>query len=261
MTLIALMVNMLYRKNVVDNIDAAIRNALAASDVDHPVLVGSIREIALKHLFRPLLTDVADIGTGKIIDNLGTQSNQIDIIIYSTDINPPILYDEGKSDMGLFPAETCLYAIEVKSQASANELRKAIENAKSVRKMAFLAGYYDENFNPINHRLTGIVPAFFAFSSDLKEEGKTELDRYLQLDTNGRTNPVIPVICVTGRGYWYFNGRESSWYYWEPTPDHGEIISFLGGVLNTIPDQIASRGHPRFGTYLIDKIGKKIESV
>lgn len=255
------MVNIMYRKNVVDNIDAAIRNALAASDVDHPVLVGGIREIALKHLFRPLLTEVADIGTGKIIDNTGTQSDQIDIIIYSTDINPPILYDEGKSDMGLFPAETCLYAIEVKSQASASELRKAIENAKSVRKMKFLAGYYDIYFNPVHHRLTAIVPAFFAFDSDLKEGGKSELDRYLQLDPNGRTNPVIPVICVIGKGYWYFNGNESSWYYWEPTPDHGEVISFLGGVLNTIPDQIASRGHPRFGTYLIDKIGKKLESV
>ena len=251
------MANITYRNHVKNNIKTAIQNAQAASNVDHPGLVGSIREIALKHLFRPLLTDVADIGTGKIIDNTGTQSNQIDIIIYSTDINPPILYDGEKSDMGLFPAETCLYAIEVKSQASASELRKAIENAKSVRKMAFLAGYYDENSNPIHHRLIAIVPAFFAFGSDLKEGGKTELDRYLQLDSNGRTNPAIPVICVIGRGYWFFNERESSWYYWEPTPDHGEVISFLGGVLNTIPDQIASRGHPRFGNYLIDKVGKK----
>lgn len=254
------MANMMYRKIVGDNIDNAIRCAQAASDVDHPGMVGSIREIALKHLFRPLLTDVVDTGTGKIIDSTGTKSDQIDVIIYCTDINPPILYDEGRSDMGLFPAETCLYAIEVKSQASAGELRKAIENAKSVFQMEFISGYYDIYNHPIGHIVQRIVPAFFAFGSDLKEGGKTELERYLELDSNGRTRPAIRVICVIGKGYWYFHENESAWYYWEPTSDHGEVISFLGGILNSIPDHISSRGHPRFGIYLIDKNGKKLES-
>lgn len=252
------MANIMYRKLVKDNIDNAIRYAQSASDVDHPGMVGSIREIALKHLFRPLLTDVVDTGTGKIIDSTGNQSKQIDVIIYSKDINPPVLYDEGRSDIGLFPAETCLYAIEVKSQASAGELRKAIENAKSVFQMKFLSGHYDKYDNPIHHMVQHIVPAFFAFGSDLKEGGKTELERYLELDCNGRTSPAIRVICVIGKGYWYFRESESAWYYWEPTLDHGEVISFLGGILNSIPDHISSRGHPRFGNYLIDMSGKKL---
>ena len=39
--------------------------------------------------------------------------------------------------------------------------------------------------------------------------------------------------------------------FYGPTAEHDEVIAFLSGVMNTIPDQIASGGHPRHGEYLI----------
>ena len=84
------------------------------ANVDHPGMKGKIREIAVKNLFKPLLTKNIAIGSGKIVDHRGIQSKETDVILYSNDIHPAILYSE-HDDIGLFPVETCLYAIEVKS--------------------------------------------------------------------------------------------------------------------------------------------------
>ncbi len=249
------MPNELFRHFVSDTIDSTIRLAQSAPSVGHPGMTGSIREIALKNIFRPILTDVADIGSGKITDHRGHLSKETDVIIYSKDINPPILYDT-KNDLGIFPAETCLYAIEVKSKSNSAEIQDAIEKAQLIKEMEYTSGIYDELGREHQHTLTRIVSAFFAFSSDLKE--KSELDRYLGLDSDGKTDPLIRAICIVGRGYWYFDKHNQCWWYWKPTSDHGEVIAFIGGVINTIPDAIASRGRPRFGKYLINTSGSKV---
>lgn len=36
-----------------------------------------------------------------------------------------------------------------------------------------------------------------------------------------------------------------------PGAEDEEVIDFIGGVANTIPDRIASKGRPRFGQYII----------
>jgi len=249
------MPNDLFRDFISDAVCTAIKKAQRAPCVDHPGMTGEIREIALKDIFRPILTNVADVGYGKITDHRGHLSKETDVIIYSKDINPPILYDP-KGVRGVFPAETCLYAIEVKSKTNSTEIRDAIDKARVIREMKYTSGIYDEFGNACQHRLTIIMNAFFSFSSNLTE--KSELERYLELDPEGNTNPKINVICVVGSGYWYFNEREKCWYYWEPTQDHGEVIAFLGGVMNTIPDAIVSRGRPRFGKYIINKMGTKV---
>lgn len=57
-----LMANELVRDKIKSNIDTAIREALNASEVDHPGMKGTIREIAIKNLFEPLLTGQTEIG-------------------------------------------------------------------------------------------------------------------------------------------------------------------------------------------------------
>jgi len=250
-----IMPNHLFRKFIRDSVDGVIKKAQRASGVDHPGMIGEIREEALKDIFRPILTDVADVGYGKITDYVGHLSKETDLIIYSKDINPPILYDTGGA-RGIFPAETCLYSIEVKSKTSSNEIKDAIKKARVIREMQYSPGFYDNFGNAPSHSITPIVTVFFSFSSDLT--GKSELERYLVLDPEGNTDPLIRAICVVGSGYWYFYGHEQCWYYWEPTDDYEEVVAFLGGIINTIPDAIASRGRPRFGEYIIDKKGRKI---
>jgi hypothetical protein len=255
------MANDIIRDSVRDRIDTAIREAQSAMNVDHPGMRGRIREIAVGNLFEPMLTGQVNIGTGKIIDHTGVQSRETDVILYSKNIHPAHLYSDRTMD-GLFPAETSLYAIEVKSQITSSEMRDAIEKARILRELKYTSGLYDQLGRAIQHPLNMVVPAVFAFSTDLTEGGTSEIERYIGLDPEAEFNPLIKVICVVGRGYWYFRRDDSfdgaglaRWWYWEPTEDHDEVISFLAGVLNTIPDAIAFRGRPRFGDYMISKTG------
>lgn len=255
------MVNDSIRILVRDRIDTAIREAQSATEVDHPGMRGKIREIAIGNLFEPLLTGQVNIGTGKIIDHKGFQSQETDVILYSKDIHPSLLYSSRTTD-GLFPAEASLYAIEVKSKVTSTEIRDAIGKARTLRELEYTSGIYDALGRSIQHPLTPVIPAFFAFDSDLTEGGMSEIDRYVGLDSDAELNPLIRAICIVGRGYWYFHSNGffdgvslGRWWYWEPTAEHDEIIGFLSGVLNTIPDSIASRGRPRFGKYMLPRGG------
>jgi len=229
-----------------------IAGARGAAGVDHPFLQGRIREIALENLFKPLLPTGFEMGTGKVIDNRGIQSPEIDLIIYSRSVLPTIMYSE-RGRLGLFPAEACFYAIEVKSRATAQEIQDAIEKAESLRNLQYLAGEYTTRGVAIIHHITPIIPVFFAFTTDLAESGKSELDRYRENDPNFEVDPRIRAVCVVGRGYWRFqpDDERGQWIFHSPTPDHDEVIDFLSGVINTIPDSLAKRGHPRLGNYLM----------
>lgn len=250
------MPNDLFRDRVINQILTAVSESSNARRVEHPSLQGRVREIALDHLFRPLLPFGLEIGTGKVIDNGSYQSRQIDLIIYSRSILPSLMYSESE---GMFPAESCFYAIEVKSRTSASEIRDAIAKADSLRRIRYLPGAYDSESRPKNHRFTPIIPAFFAFDSDLRKTGKSELERYQELDPNFRNKPSLVAICVVGRGYWYYRAIDKKWISHPPTPDYDEVVDFLSGVINTIPDAMASRGHPRLGNYLMLPRNNKIE--
>ncbi len=254
------MANELVRNKIKNYIEKAIEEAQNAADLDHPGMMGTIREIAIKNLFEPLLTGQTKIGNGKIVDFTGFQSQETDVIIYSNNIHPAILYSP-RMDIGVYPSETCIYAIEVKSKATAENIRDAMEKARTLQRLKYTSGLYSPDGIAIQHQVIPVIPVFFAFGSDLKE--KSEIDRYIELDSEAEFNPLIPVICVVGKGYWYYrrdttpNGDSiGKWFHWAPSKDHNEIFGFLSGILNTIPDRIASRGHPRFGEYLIAEVGK-----
>ena len=59
--------NSAYRSIFISNISVAINGAMAASTVTHPGVLGTIREILIRNLFRPLLPADIGIGTGQIV--------------------------------------------------------------------------------------------------------------------------------------------------------------------------------------------------
>lgn len=255
------MVNEFILNTIRDRVDTAIKNARQASGLAHPGIKGSLRENGLRNLFRPLLTLKEDIGSGIIVDLKGRQSQETDVIIYSRSIHPPIFNDD-EDGAGIYPADACLYAIEVKSKATAKEIRDAMGKAKTLRNLEYTPGLSDSFGKPIQHTIIYIIPAFFAFDSDLTGKDRSELDRYLEFDERGDFDPLLRAICVIGKGYWYFNSAtdaegafKSKWFYVKPTSEHDEVVSFLGGILNTLPAIIASRGHPKLGPYMIPSDG------
>ncbi|WP_414477702.1 DUF6602 domain-containing protein [Pandoraea pnomenusa] len=71
-------------------ISGAIAEARAASSIKHQGVKGTVLEILVARLFRPLLPSDIGIGSGQIIDKIhGSMSTQIDIILYDKSILPP----------------------------------------------------------------------------------------------------------------------------------------------------------------------------
>jgi len=237
--------NNLFRKRFLRDIAKAIQDADEAIEIEHSGLAGRIREILLAKLLEPILPPEVKCGTGKLADRNGGLSKQIDVILYSRQVLPPVFYCENE---GVFPIESCLYNIEVKSTVTSQSFKDAIVNAKSTQ----LKPLYTEHWNSGQGIQTGIanpICALFGFSSDLSGKGKSELDRYRELDDNANDDPAITVICVRGQGYWYY--KNPVWVHHAPTSEFDEILDFLSGISNTIPQFISAKGRPRFGNYLI----------
>lgn len=245
------MPNELFRREFISRVKIQLQRAKSAGLLDHPGLIGRAREIFVKEFLKPILPAYVEIGSGKIADSKGQLSDEIDIIVYSAKTLPPLLYEMG---FGIFPAEACIYAIEVKSTLTAEKLKETIEKYRKFKQIFYLPSALSKFYKTIGPPSVPVIPTIFAFSSDLTEGGKGELERYRELDFDADINPIIPVMCVAGRGYWWYKPSEPAekWISHLPSESNDEIIDFLGGIANTIPDQIILKGQPRFGCYIIE---------
>jgi hypothetical protein len=244
------MANEIIRKEYFNRVHTAIVNARDISGIDHAGIRGRAREIFLRQILQPVVPPYVEFGSGKIADSSGTMSAETDIIIYSRQTLPPLLFE---TNFGIYPVEACIYAIEVKSKLTASELQSTIEKFKRLRELIYLPPFRDNLYKPVGGTVPPVIPLLFAFSSDLSASGKDELERYRSLDQEADTYPIVPVFCVAGRGYWWFKPNEPAekWIKYLPTEDNEEVVELIGGIANTIPDRVAAKGHPRFGEYII----------
>lgn len=245
------MANQQIRNNFKVNINRALQAFAATTDIDHQPTKGAIREILAKELLEPILPPGVEIGhSGIIVDAAGGQSKETDLIIFARQILPQILYGR---EIGFYPVEACLYAVEVKSKLTATEIKDSVKKARHLMKLRYTPTLFPHNpITPIGPIAARALPVIFAFSSDLSKDGKSELERYREIDKNADTTPTIGIICIPAKGYWWFSGK--SWEYSEPTTEFDEVINFIGGVANSIPEMILQRGLPHFGHYLIQSL-------
>jgi len=110
--------------------------AAALSKLNHQPLKGQLRELLANRLLSKLLTIQYGIGSGIIVNQLGMQSPQTDIVIYDRRILPPFIEEQ---KIGLYPAECVLATIEVKSRVTRATIQKY---AKEARKL------YEQIYNP-----------------------------------------------------------------------------------------------------------------
>ena len=128
------MSNEIFRTRVINTIKGAIQEAQDASQIDHPGLVGRVRELALEHLIVPMHPTGFEVGTGKLVDNQGNQSAETDLVIYNRAVLPPIMHS---SRDGVFPVESTFYAIEVKSRITAADVQDSIQKGRSITTLSF----------------------------------------------------------------------------------------------------------------------------
>lgn len=108
----------------------AIDRSKAANQVEHSGLRGRAREIFAMSMLAPFLDSNFGVCTGAIVDSKGGESRQIDIIVYDKSLIPSIMFSVTE---GIVPVESVLAAIEVKSHLSYEDLKGAIQNARSVK--------------------------------------------------------------------------------------------------------------------------------
>lgn len=198
--------------------------AEARSALQHPGLKGSSFEEIFRHFLRNYLPATLDISTGIIVDSSGRSSRQIDVII-SDAAKTPIFYRSG--DTRVVPIEGVYSIIEVKATLTAQELRKAFENMKSVRalqKTAYLAESGPIVSTKIMYgRSWDIWPTnyfVFAFDSD-------PLDNLSSILANWYTRDSLPewsridTTCVLNRGV-ILNQSKKGEFDALPTP--GSIV-------------------------------------
>lgn len=100
---------------------------MSIQGLKHNLSKGEIRELFLNDLLSNYLTDQFGIGTGIVVDSFGNQSHQMDIVIFDNRILPPMLKN---STLGVFPLESVLAIIEIKSLISKNNIKKTEEKFK-----------------------------------------------------------------------------------------------------------------------------------
>lgn len=238
------MVNSIYRDRIINNITFAIREAQNAARINHPGLIGRIRELAAEHIIRPMLPFGFEVGTGKICDSNDNQSGEVDLIIHNNEILPSILYSERD---GIHPIEGSYYSIEIKSKASATNLQDAIRKGREISALNYHGKEIQKEFKHIS--LTAQV--FFAFASDLKEKGLPEFHRYTKYDPDWQTDPVLKAICIVGQGYWYFHHSNRKWEFRPASDNYDEVIDFIGGIVNTLIANPPWKRINWFGDYII----------
>ncbi|MGX7885602.1 DUF6602 domain-containing protein [Enterobacter hormaechei] len=235
-------------------IAAAIEQARSASTITHKGVKGTVLEILLSKLFRPLLPADIGIGTGQIIDAYGNPASpQIDIVIYNKAILPPILIDE---NVGIFPIESVLYTIEVKTKLNARELKAAHASAKFVNtSFTYLQDHLNDKSDISYEALSNPRSVIFALNSDLKVNGLSEAERYKKVYLSDP--PYLTAICVAGREYSY-EDREC-WITMRDTQEYDEILNLIAGITNTYRNVSKSRGYPYLGHYIAtDRCGYTI---
>jgi len=123
-----------YRHAAVDKIERAVAAAIASRSLEHALFKGRLREILITELIRPFLLPQFGVVTGLIVDQDGRQSNQIDVIIYDERVVPPLMLSASE---GIVPCHSVLATIEVKSRLNMTELKKAVQNARSVKLLKY----------------------------------------------------------------------------------------------------------------------------
>ncbi len=242
-----------YQEILRSKIKSAVEQARAASVFTHQGVKGSVLEILIGGLFRPLLPSDIGVGTGQIIDAYNSpMSGQIDIILYDKSILPPVLIDD---KTGIFPIESVLYTIEVKTTLNATELSNAHKSAEKISKFGYLPGIYNEvSGKEEHHPIERVRSVIFALGSDLTGTGLNEAERYKKIYADG--SAYIRAICVAGKEYFYDDGEH--WVGCQHRDGYDEVLAFIGGVTNTYKSVAKSRHTPLLGNYVVPELSNCI---
>lgn len=240
--------NPLMRSLISARATAALDSAARLRPLVHEGLKGRFREILIGDLVRPLLPTYCGIGTGTIIDAPGTERrlSEDDLVIFDRDILPQYMLTERD---GIFPSESVIHKIEVKSTLTRKGLRDALRAADEMNQLKYMAPPGGPKDVP------RVVCTVFAFASDIEGD---EMERWVGCVRElGIPSTPLAALCVAGKGMWVYASSEhpdhaKGWAVAPASPDHNEVIAYIGTLWNTIVNTKAKRGQPLWSPYVTD---------
>jgi len=94
---------------------------------------GEFRERVIADFLRPFLPACYGLSTGEVFSHDGQSSRQIDIIVHDA-LFGTVLFQDAESR--LIPCESVYGSVEVKSQLTSDELKTALENVASLKRLS-----------------------------------------------------------------------------------------------------------------------------
>ena len=237
-------------------IGGILKQAEELDDIPHEGLRGRFRELLVAGILEPLLPPTCAVLHGTVIDSKGERFRPIvtdkekkktedDVLVVDKEVLPSFHFSAGE---GIVPLEAVLARIEVKTELNSTNLKDALSGARQFRRL-----HLEFPPTPQGQALQGI----FAFRSDLTKKSEyARLKEALAHDPPDSVQPEVQGICVVRRGFWYYGPREKdgadAWRSIRADKSHSEVLSFIGGLMNTLPEIRAARKPARLGTYIVN---------
>ncbi|MHC1724514.1 MAG: DUF6602 domain-containing protein [Syntrophobacteraceae bacterium] len=191
----------------------------ASSPIHHKLTKGELRELFVTNLLLPFLTKQFDAGTGIVINQKEEQSYQTDIIIYDNRILPPFIKEQ---HIGVYPAESVVGTIEVKTKLTKEALLKAEASARRLHE-----AIYNPSSNIFGMQYSLPVCGVIAF------EGAAFLNQKKNKSFLEANCTHILFICRIGKSSWIKLG-ERGWSFSENNENYEETKRFIAVFLDNL---------------------------
>lgn len=226
-------------------------------NTESPWLRGRMRELLLQNLLEPLVPHTCRLVTGTVVDAMGTRrrSSQDDILLIDGECLPP-LFEESRH--GVYPVESVLARIEVKTKLRNGELKDIIDGAHSFWRLkpSVLENEpdQDQSLNPDQIKPLQILFAFQAQPRCLESLGRLAKATF-------RHEHQKYFICVPQRGLWAHTrlyGKSDPWYACEVALGQNgsdpfefqEVLSLVALMLQELPALRELKKRAALGKYV-----------
>jgi len=213
-------------------------SAVEDGGIANTTVKGSLREIFISDVLKLFLPTHFGVGSGMITNHYGKQSNQTDVIVYDKRVLPPFMH---RGRIGIYPAESVIATIEVKSYLRNKELEAAEKSAQRLHEETYNKKGFHEDYRLVYQAINikpicgviGLRQNEGAVFSDLLVDG---------VEGRNRLNSVkyLSAICHANKYSWinfdrpeYAQSANEGWKHDVGNPPQ-ETIRFIALMVDRI---------------------------
>lgn len=182
-----------------NNREALLKLSEAFSLADHPVNLGTAREGLISNFIKNNLPEYISYHSGEIFDQNNNSSGQIDIVLHPLTSPKINLYNS----ISVFPAETVLAAIEVKSTLTTGRkngaLAQSLSSCKKLKELKIIGRNRDQTIISDPDRVPFILFAY-------KGPTINTLRKHLR-ESENKLWELPDLIVVLDKGYYFAKGH------------------------------------------------------